>query len=1045
MEAEVDKYLDRVLLEVTVARRILAEDLGPRTVLREESIQGFILVLARDSFTHQMMVNGLPCGKVDLLRNNTVVHLVEGLAVPLELEQNIAFADPDDLDPDLRFAASEGGSTGHNSKASKGGGAEDGSYEDDEDEDGAQEDKSDDDGEVAGKSSTKDSLNSLSNRIQKAESEGVTSPEEDSDARNRDVFVKEGEGESFLEKPEPKKSHGKKSKKNRKKGGDLSSSLKEAGVAASTAGKGVAAVAKKFAKRAAAAIGRDTSASNGKRDGAPGTGVAVGERQVAEGSGQEGASVGGERQVADVDGSSSDSASGVAGSGSTENGSADVGLTGVGLSDPAAAGSTDLGASEKAVNDQGASDPGTSGARSAPANTLTLLENGGSEEAKLTSGSAPVTSNVTLVTGSGGGEGTTQQTGVGEGQGGDGNDNQKSNDDKDEDDEDEDEDDEDEDEEEDEEASVEQALTSDRAETSAKDQMGSMRQSTSQTATGGTASRGAQVSNAGTEVAVSGGGGTGTGGSANGGTGGGGGTFKWFSGLGFGRGNGSAAGSSGGAKASVDSRGTANGKEEAEEGREKAAPLELRGAPVKKRKQKPRPPPLVREEVYCSGRGVLTNGVCECAMLFRGFNCEFLRDIRELGIEGYPGELVMSVELLYDELYAVDPANQNSTGGGVNTPGLGVLARLIADMAPAQRLELRRALPPWDPLEAAAWDTCAVVGSSGSLLMQELGEEIDAHEMVIRFNAAPTYGYETQVGRKTTIRISHPEFAGFKEGSEMVLFHVWLRDTKAEMLRLLKFKRMFSRDPLLILELGFLTAVYNALGFIPSIGYYGWAFALQKCKRVDLYGFFMDERHGVKHHYYNRNSTSKGTEDMDKEFVAALDIADAELMWMAESCLYDCRRSTQRCSNCLRMPLPMLAQKSEWNSTQLLLNAARERKWREFLNWEDAEKKKGAEARARKQSKRARRRPRQKRLNGGKQRPMLLEEWGDEREVPWDSIVTEGRLGQLSLRELLLYFRQFHVTVPPTRLQMMQSIRSHFYFMHRELERQHARLYKPAD
>ncbi|XP_066501672.1 alpha-N-acetyl-neuraminyl-2,3-beta-galactosyl-1,3-N-acetyl-galactosaminide alpha-2,6-sialyltransferase [Hoplias malabaricus] len=48
---------------------------------------------------------------------------------------------------------------------------------------------------------------------------------------------------------------------------------------------------------------------------------------------------------------------------------------------------------------------------------------------------------------------------------------------------------------------------------------------------------------------------------------------------------------------------------------------------------------------------------------------------------------------------------------------------------------------------------CAVVSSSGHMRGGGRGHEIDGHECVIRMNAAPTWGFEFDVGNRTTVRV----------------------------------------------------------------------------------------------------------------------------------------------------------------------------------------------------------------------------------------------------------------------------------------------------
>lgn len=55
------------------------------------------------------------------------------------------------------------------------------------------------------------------------------------------------------------------------------------------------------------------------------------------------------------------------------------------------------------------------------------------------------------------------------------------------------------------------------------------------------------------------------------------------------------------------------------------------------------------------------------------------------------------------------------------------------------------------------FSSCALVGSSGSLLQKSNGKTIDRHTMVMRSNLAPTKGFEKHVGSKTHFRVMNSE------------------------------------------------------------------------------------------------------------------------------------------------------------------------------------------------------------------------------------------------------------------------------------------------
>ncbi|QDZ18991.1 sialyltransferase [Chloropicon primus] len=156
------------------------------------------------------------------------------------------------------------------------------------------------------------------------------------------------------------------------------------------------------------------------------------------------------------------------------------------------------------------------------------------------------------------------------------------------------------------------------------------------------------------------------------------------------------------------------------------------------------------------------------------------------------------------------------------------------------------------------WSSCAVVGSSESVLRHERGKEIDGHSAVIRFNEAPTAGFEKFVGKRTTVRLQNPERAGFAEGKELCLTKQFsnLSSKSCKIVPLSPQFIAYSRY--------YWLNSWNAKpGFTPSLGvhkekrvkmstgFIGVALAAHLCSRISIYGF----EAGAGQHYYNKTDT----------------------------------------------------------------------------------------------------------------------------------------------------------------------------------------------
>ena len=176
--------------------------------------------------------------------------------------------------------------------------------------------------------------------------------------------------------------------------------------------------------------------------------------------------------------------------------------------------------------------------------------------------------------------------------------------------------------------------------------------------------------------------------------------------------------------------------------------------------------------------------------------------------------------------------------------------------------------------------SCAIVGNSPLILGQRAGPSIDSHDVVIRFNFAPTRGFERDVGTKTSVRVMGKTWVWSSQdagdGEEPIIIHRYnTNDYFTEDLQLnrgyniatldhhfslhgfglarrvksvLGTTGMFTRAQLRSLR-RFEDAVQKAKTSPVSSGFSGLLFAMYACSDVSLYGFDLEGGHPG--HYYN--------------------------------------------------------------------------------------------------------------------------------------------------------------------------------------------------
>jgi len=179
-----------------------------------------------------------------------------------------------------------------------------------------------------------------------------------------------------------------------------------------------------------------------------------------------------------------------------------------------------------------------------------------------------------------------------------------------------------------------------------------------------------------------------------------------------------------------------------------------------------------------------------------------------------------------------------------------------------------------DPFAGAR--TCAIVGNSGNLTGSRQGAEIDAHDAILRMNEAPTAGYETDVGSRTTIVLTNAnKMPTIVSGDvHFITYCDQIPETLNTINKFLSRKTLFGFKSINVLDNAFFFSLKPYSKSKPSTGLAAVAMALAGCEEVDLYGFGKDAR-GEWDHYFPSEKWNPGNAfhsvSNEEEFLASLE------------------------------------------------------------------------------------------------------------------------------------------------------------------------------
>ncbi|KAG7238779.1 hypothetical protein INR49_030323 [Caranx melampygus] len=181
----------------------------------------------------------------------------------------------------------------------------------------------------------------------------------------------------------------------------------------------------------------------------------------------------------------------------------------------------------------------------------------------------------------------------------------------------------------------------------------------------------------------------------------------------------------------------------------------------------------------------------------------------------------------------------------------------------------------------SSFKSCAVVTSAGAILRSGLGKEIDTHDAVLRFNAAPTEGYERDVGNKTTIRIINSQIlanprhrfntssiyknvtlVAWDPAPYTVNLHKWYTSPDYNLFGpYVEHRKLHPDQPFYILHPGYVWQLWDVIQGNtqeniqpnpPSSGFIGILLMMALCEQVHVYEYIPSMRQTDLCHYHER-------------------------------------------------------------------------------------------------------------------------------------------------------------------------------------------------